>query len=146
MIYLKFIIAEQCYGLEHRDIVEIVPRVALEQLTGAPDYIPGFFNYRGRVVPVVDLAMLLTGKPSQPVISSRITVIRYEEKHLLGILLERATDIITDADGSVEWQRVGVKTECDYLGNVSLNEDKPLQLVNAAKLLPDAVKKIIFKD
>ncbi|WP_445305109.1 MULTISPECIES: chemotaxis protein CheW [unclassified Microcoleus] len=39
--------------MDSRRLIEVVPTLTLKKLHRAPEYIPGFFNYRGHLVPVI---------------------------------------------------------------------------------------------
>ena len=68
MLFLVFEIDNERYCLEVSRIIEITPIVIFRELPHAPAYISGVFNYRGVVVPVVDLSMLIAGRPSRPLL------------------------------------------------------------------------------
>src|SRR5207302_1737530 len=59
MLLLVFRVAEDAYAIEAGRVVEVVPRVALRRLPHAPEALAGVFRYRGRVVPVIELGVLL---------------------------------------------------------------------------------------
>jgi len=146
MIYLEFAIGAQTYGLAGEQIVELVPRVGLTEIIGAPPYVPGFFNYRGKIVPVIDLALLATGTAATACIGTRIAVVQYDSTHLLGLMLENATEIIYPEASAIEWQDHGIKTECQYIGRIMLTNGKTIQLVKVENILSEEAKAIIFKD
>src|SRR3954467_13970536 len=75
MLLLVFRVAEAPYAVEAGRGVEVVPRVALRALPHAPEALAGLFRYRGRVVPVIDLGVLLGDGPSPTRLSTRIIVV-----------------------------------------------------------------------
>ena len=52
---LAFRVAGERYGLGLDEIVQVVAMVAVSPLPGAPEVVLGVMNYRGRVIPVLDL-------------------------------------------------------------------------------------------
>jgi chemotaxis signal transduction protein len=67
------------YGVEAVRVVEVVPVPALTRLPAAPAWVRGVGNWRGRVLPVVDLRPLL-GVAATPLASSaRVVVLRSDE-------------------------------------------------------------------
>ncbi|MEJ2653570.1 MAG: chemotaxis protein CheW [Gammaproteobacteria bacterium] len=86
-----------CYALDARQVVEVIPVVRLKRIPPAPAYVAGMFNYRGKPVPVIDLCQLVEGRAAHVVLSSRIIMVNYPvagESHLLGILAEGTTEVV----------------------------------------------------
>jgi len=144
MLYLKFTIAGQWYGLPAADIIELVPRLELTRILGVPDYIAGYFNYRGESVPVVELAKRAAGQPATDAISTRIVIVRYRDRRKLGLLLENATEIVELDPDTANWQTTGVQPSEAYWGDVSLAGNEALQLVKIDQLLPEDVRAILY--
>lgn len=146
MIGLRFSIDNDYFGFEYDKIVEIIPWVPLTVIPGAPDFIPGYFNYRGRIVPVVDLAQLIRNRESVRVLSTRITVIQYDATHLLGLLMENTGEVVAVNGVPADWQSTGVKTEKEFMGKIAVEKGCVIQMVNTEKLLSEQVRQIIFTE
>lgn len=80
MLVLQFRVGGDYYGLEGRTIIEVAPLVTLRSIPHAAAYVAGLFNYRGRLVPVIDLSALLIAVPSRPLMSTRIVLVNYEDR------------------------------------------------------------------
>ncbi len=75
MLLLTFTVAGEPYALDVAAVVELVPRVPLRAVPHAPAYLAGLLEYRGEVVPVVDLGVLLGSEPSGEKLSTRIILV-----------------------------------------------------------------------
>ncbi len=75
MLLLTFTVAGEPYALNVAAVVELVPRVPLRAVPHAPDYLAGLLEYRGEVVPVVDLGVLLGSNRSGDKLSTRIILV-----------------------------------------------------------------------
>ena len=147
MIGLHFRIDGNHYGLSCDEIVEIIPRIPLRPIVGAPEYVPGFFNYRGKVVPIVDISRLAAGKETAPLLSSRIAIVHYGAERFLGLLLEDATAIVELGAAPPVTQSTGVKTQVPYLDGIIIAAgEAPLQMLKTAELLPEEVRKTVFAE
>ena len=97
MLCLKFEAGGERYGLNSADVVEILPLVNLRELPHAPSYVAGVFNFRGDIVPVVDISLLTSDTPSTRLMSTRIVLTTCSgsdgTQHYVGLLAERATQI-----------------------------------------------------
>lgn len=56
---LPFKLSEETYALELTDIKEVVENQQIYPLPGAPQNIAGAISFHGRIVPVIDLPLLL---------------------------------------------------------------------------------------
>ena len=51
------------YAIDVARIIELVPRVDLRTIPHAPSFLAGLLGYRGSVIPVIDLGLLLESEP-----------------------------------------------------------------------------------
>lgn len=97
MLYLVFNLGDEGYALPAERIIEMLPFIAPKPIRGAPPIIAGSIRYRGRYLPIVDLARLDTGDPAALRMGTRIIVTEvrigtWMEK--IGIILEKATEML----------------------------------------------------
>ena len=91
---MKFAITidDKSYAIDSSSIVEIIPLVQLHNAKQQNSAIAGEMNYRGNVLPVIDLCMLFSNRPHQKKFSTRILVIQLEDR-MAGLIAERLTDL-----------------------------------------------------
>src|SRR5271165_3279186 len=75
MLLLTFRAAENLYAIDVARVVEVVPRINLRRLPHTPGFLAGLFDYRGTVVPVVDLGILLGSESCRDRLSTRIILV-----------------------------------------------------------------------
>ena len=72
--------------------------MALKKVPNEVNYFAGYFNYRGEIVPVIDLCMLIQSRPCEMRLSTRIILAEYSgnnvKPYLLGLIAERVTETI----------------------------------------------------
>lgn len=147
MLLLLFEVGKNRFGLEAAKIVEVLPLVAMKPIPHAPLFIPGLFNYRGRVVPVVDLGALLGEGPARPLMSSRIMLVEDRatsgEARLLGLLAEHVTETLVCR--MEDFQDSGVHvTDAPYLGPVLPGPGGMIQRISLQKILSDDLRELLF--
>ena len=98
MLLLLFEIGNGRYALETNSIIEIVPLVNLKKIPTTPAHVAGLMNYRGEVIPVVDLCQLIDHSSCENALSTRIIIVSYPLKNLsekpLGLLANNVTETI----------------------------------------------------
>lgn len=149
MLFLQFQLGKDRYALDVGQVVEVLPLVAIKGIPQAPTGVVGVFNYRGAPVPVVDLSVLLLGRPAKTSMSTRIVIVTYPDEngsvtHLLGMIAEKATETVRR--DPADFSETGVDNpETPYLGPVAADAGGLLQWIQADRLLPDAVRDVLFK-
>jgi chemotaxis-related protein WspB len=149
MLFLVFQIGQDRYALEARRVVEVVPLLNLRTIPDAPKGVAGLFNYRGRPVPVVDLCRLTRDQPAPEWLSTRIIVVMHPDAqgrdHLLGLVAEQATAMVRKDPGDLA--RASVRLgKAPYLGPVILDGQGVIQAIYEQRLLPEAVRDMLFSE
>lgn len=149
MMMLLFSVGGDSYGINVRDIVEVLPNVTLKHFPQGPEPVAGLLNYRGTVVPVVDLTLLMSAHASRDRISSRIVLMNYFNEggasHFLGFLVEKITETVRIPDDA--FSRSGVETNnTPFLGDVAIHAGAMVQIVDIKKVLSDSMKAMLCID
>ena len=84
--YLTFLLQGAWYAVEASWVREILRLPALTPLSEAPHYIIGVVNYRGHIVPVMDLGLRL-GKPPRSYQTHDHVIVFEQESRLLGMVV-----------------------------------------------------------
>lgn len=148
-LYLTFTLGKDPYALAAEDVVEVVPRVELKQLPGSPPYVAGLMNYRGAVVPVIDLCQLMQGRPCGTQLSTRVVVVHYWDKdareaRILGLMAEQLTETVKKTESAFKPPGISFD-EAPYLAGVSNDSRGMLQRVRVEHLLPTTVRAALFR-
>lgn len=91
MLLLAFSIAAQPYAIPAQDVTEVVPAVPLHE---DPGQLPTL-NYRGGMVPVLDLRHRYLGEPTNLCLATRIVLVgKSGQPPIVGLLAEQVTDMV----------------------------------------------------
>jgi chemotaxis-related protein WspB len=135
---LIFNVGTDLYALDSSQVVEIIPRVILRQVHHGPEYVAGVFNYRGVIVPVIDLCHLIQRKPSLSHLSTRIIMVKYchedGNETFLGLMAERVTETLTKSNSDFIKPGIEVK-EAPYLGDMIMDDKGMIQCLKLEYLL-----------
>lgn len=140
VLLLLFSAAGHLYAMESRDVVEVIPRVSLRPAVNLASPVVGVFNYRGAVVPVIDLCVLIHQRPSGHYLSSRIIMVTSgssqadSRDRCVGLLAEGVTDTISRPLHA--FQGTGLSSDRQsYLGGLTLDERGMVQILHLRQLL-----------
>ncbi len=149
MLLLRFRIGGDWYGLDSRQVREVIPHVPLRVCPGAPAYVAGLFNYRGQVVPVVDLCRLMGGAPPTPRLSTRIMIVTYTGQQgvprTLGLLAEAVTSTLEAKTEDFLQGRL-TPEGAPYLDRVAVHGGQMIQCMQVEGLLPSDVERRLFAE
>ncbi len=142
---LLFQAGDHLYAIDSAQVVEVIPIVALRPLNQVPDYVAGVFNYRGDLVPVVDLCRLLHHTDCRSRFSTRIMIVRYSSndgtQQWLGLMAERMTETLNRPDFETQTTQ---KSSAPYLGTLFMDEKGMIQQIHWQHLVPDAHSASLF--
>ncbi|AMV37849.1 chemotaxis protein CheW [Planctomyces sp. SH-PL62] len=158
MLLLTFQAAGQRYAVDASRVVEVVPRVRLRALPHAPAHLAGVLEYRGEVVTVLDLGLLLGAEPAPDRLGTRIILVdraapsprrrRDAEapepapaavagpprRSLLGLIAENVDDLASVDPDDLTASPVAIPN-APYLGGMAEIESTMVQLILVEKLL-----------
>ena len=141
---LLFSVGDSRLALESRSVVEVVPRVPMQRSVAAPSSLAGFIDYRGTLVPVVDLHALLRDQPCPDDRSARIAIVRlqsHRRDRLVGLLAEGFTRLIA---GDAPVGEALAVPDRPYIGGWVRDDGAAVQLVLAERLLGEAWIEALF--
>jgi chemotaxis-related protein WspB len=152
MLALTLGVGASRYAVDARSVVEVVPRIALQPVPHASESVAGVLDHGGKVVPVVDLGVLLGSQPCQLHLSTRIVLVHAAAGYrdgLMGMIAERVTelrDIPEDAGAPTTLATPNAR----YLGPIVSVEDGLIQVLRveaiAATIIigrqPDEVRSV----
>jgi chemotaxis-related protein WspB len=153
MLMLLFYIKNQCYALPSQQVVEVLPLVTLKTLPHAPEYFAGVFNYRGQIIPVLDLCQLMGGKPCCEHLSSRMILVNSQGENtakssvisttatsavsVIGLIAERVVETLHKPEIQLVDANVQIGA-APYLGKMILDEQGMIQCLRIEYLLSEA--------
>ena len=130
-----FRIGNETFGVDIFAVREIVRVQDITKVPGAPEFVLGVINLRGRIISVVDLGRQLGMAPSEITSTSRILVIHLDGLSV-GFLVDAATSVMKVPGDAIEPPPDmigGIKA--DYLDGVAKLDERLAILLNLRKVL-----------
>ncbi|OJT17150.1 chemotaxis protein CheW [Archangium sp. Cb G35] len=137
--YLGFSLAGETYAIELLRIREIIEHVPITRVPGMPPAVLGVINLRGRVVPVVDLAVKMALGP-RPITRWTCFVIVEAlldgERTTLGLLADSVSEVIDLGPDDIEPPPAfGTRTPVEYLRGMGRQEQRFILLLDLDRVL-----------
>jgi purine-binding chemotaxis protein CheW len=133
-----FDLAAEFYGVDIGDVREIIRMQTITRVPGAPSFVEGVINLRGRVVPVVDLRKRLRLKVDEQTKESRIVVVDIGGRDV-GVIVDGVTEVLRIPLSSVEPPSSMItNVDSDYLRGIAKLETKLIILLDLNKVLSAA--------
>ena len=142
MLVLLFYLGNTMYTMKCEKVREVAPMVKLKEVPHAPDYFAGLFNYRGVIVPVIDLRRLIQGHPCEIRLSTRIILVDYvrddNTPYIIGFMAERITEAVRKSEDAFVSPGVSMQ-EAPYLGGFVMENKEMIQYIDL-DLLPESFR------
>ena len=149
MLILLFYVGDERYALLGRQVVEVISLVELKTLARSPNYVAGLLNYRGKIIPAIDLCQLIAERPYHPYLSTRMIVVNYsgdeQATYLLGLIAERVTDTLDIKESDVVDSGIQVDA-APYLGAIVTDERGMIQCIQVESLLTESQRKYLLPE
>ncbi|WP_309380774.1 chemotaxis protein CheW [Cerasicoccus frondis] len=150
MLTVLFHLGDQSFAIDAERVEIVIPALPLMAVPGAPDYVCGRFEYRGQIIPVINLAQLILKQPINRGLSSRYLLISYPKKKggvaLLGLWAERVTETLEVPDNFLADGGVN-PPDAKYLGRIFTTANGQIvQCVEPADILSAEVRDLLFND
>ncbi|BAY91203.1 MULTISPECIES: chemotaxis protein CheW [unclassified Tolypothrix] len=143
MLMLLFHIGNNLYAIESSRVIEVIPRVSYREVHHVPSYVAGVFNYRGVIVPVIDLCHLIRDKPSQANLSTRVMIVSYSggdnTLQYMGLMAEKVIKTVNKSAN--DFLKSGIKTnDARYLGDMIMDEKGMIQNIDLELLFNNFIE------
>lgn len=120
------------YGIDAKQIVEVVPYVQLLSVENSRDNI-GMLMRHGKAIPIIDFTKIIASRPSKILLSTRIAIISAafsDAKERIGILAEGLTETMK----IVQPQQMPHVNSQDFVEQTIIVEGRSIKLINLFRL------------
>lgn len=140
MLMLVFYVGKNLYAIESSRVVEVIPRLSYREVHYVPEYVAGVFNYRGSIVPVIDLCQLIRGTASKNFLSTRVMMVNYPQSdgtlRYIGLMAERVIEAVDKAE--TDFKDAGIQANAaPYLGGIITDKKGMIQRIRLEQLFSD---------
>jgi len=135
--WVTFRLGDEEYGIDVMQVQEVLPPSEIAPVPGAPSFVLGIINLRGKVVTVIDTRLRFGLEPCEADHKSRIIVMEVGE-NVAGILVDGVDEVASVRAAEIETApNVANEESARYIHGVVSRDDGLLILVDANKLLTE---------
>ena len=132
---LVFTLDDEEYGVDILKVVEIRSFEGVTPIPGAPAYVKGMLNLRGRVVPIVDLRIRF-GRAHPRYDELTVVVVLHVGRRTVGMVVDGVSDVMELHAGEIQpAPDMGSLLAESFLLEVATRDSRMVLLVDIDKLL-----------
>ncbi len=137
--YLTFELAGEQYGIDIRQIKEIIDRQSITPVPRTPAFVRGVINLRGQVIPVTDLRLRFALEGGPITDKSCIVVVEIvaaSETLLIGLLVDRVCEVLYIRVEQIEDPpSFGARVDTSYIRGMAKSENRVIILIDIERVL-----------
>ena len=135
--FLTFSLGEEQYGVDILKVKEIRGWETLRELHDVPCYIKGVLDFRGVIVPIVDLRLRFSVENIEYKTTTVIIILSTEnDNSMMGIVVDAVSDVLSIKQSDMKKApSMGSKIDTDYMLGVVSAEDGMIMLLDSEKLV-----------
>ena len=137
--YLTFRVREETFAMGILAIKEIIEFGSLTPVPMMPACVRGVINLRGRVVPVIDLAVRFGGAPSQPHRRTCVVIVEVgheQERQDIGVMVDGVNQVLEISANDIEpAPGFGAKVRPEFIAGMGKLEGELVIIINVARVL-----------
>lgn len=139
--FLTFLVADDEFGIDILAVQEIHGWIEPRPIPNTPDYIKGVIDWRGTIVPIVDLRLKfdypeVEYKKTTVVIILKTFLKEIEHSAIVGIVVDAVSDVVdVDQQELKPAPRLGSKVDTDYIKGIAKLNGKMSIILDLQKLI-----------
>lgn len=141
--FVVFKLGKEEYGIDIMNVKEIGPYKESTKIPNSPSFIEGIINYRGEVIPIVNLKKRFKLKEKEIDGNTRIIVINLGEKQI-GFIVDEASQTARLSDEDIDpTPDIVAGIDRRYITGVGKLDERLIILIDLEKVLTESERKEI---
>ncbi len=139
--FLTFMMGSDEYGVDILAVQEIHCWVEPRPMPNTPDYIRGVIDWRGTIVPIIDLRVRFhypdaSYNTTTVVIILKTTLANSEQECVIGIVVDAVADVYDVAIGDLKKSpSLGSKVDTKYIKGITKIKDSMIIILDLEKMI-----------
>lgn len=135
--FLTFLVGEETYGIEIKNVMEIIGIQPVTEMPEMPEYIRGIINLRGSIIPAMDARLRFKKLEIAYTDRTCVIVISFGST-LMGLIVDCVSEVLTIPDENIsEKPGIGARGSRGYVKSIGKVGDHIVLLIDCEKLLSE---------
>jgi purine-binding chemotaxis protein CheW len=135
--YISLTLGTESFAVSVFKVLEIIIYEQITRIPNASEFIPGIINFRGAIVPVIDMHKRL--KIPSDTVEKMVVVVEVlngQKKVLMGLMVDAVTDVIEFEIKNIRSiPELGINYSADYLEGFVERNGKFIMVLNTDRVL-----------
>jgi purine-binding chemotaxis protein CheW len=139
-LHVVFKVADAEYAIPASEVLHMESYNGATPVPGAPAFVAGLIQVRGRVLPVVDVRARFGLPPAAPTLESRVVVVKVQER-VTGLLVDSAREVLNLSEDQFQPPpSVIARDGRSFVSSVVRAGPRLLMLVDHRKIIGEALE------
>lgn len=136
---LTFNLHDEAFAVKAGHVREILDLIPISEVPGAPPFMNGLINVRGKVVPLADPKLRLGLEPNEATVDTRIIVVEVDgdgQDEIVGLLADKVNEVaVVPTDLIEKSPKIGVKWNPEFVLGIGKIENGFIHILDLAKII-----------
>lgn len=135
--FLIFTIDKEDYGIEIKNVLEIVGMQPITAVPQLPEYIKGMINLRGKIIPVMDVRLRFKKEEIEYDDRTCIIIVQLDEIYV-GLIVDRVSEVMNiSEDEFAEVPEIGSNSKNKYISSIGNTKSGVKIILDCNKIISD---------
>lgn len=135
--FLIFTIDKEDYGIEIKNVLEIVGMQPITTVPQLPEYIKGMINLRGKIIPVMDIRLRFKKEEIDYDDRTCIIIVQIDEIYV-GLIVDRVSEVMNiSEDEFAEVPELGSNSNNRYISSIGNTAAGVKIILDCNKIISD---------
>ena len=133
--YIVIRLGDEQYGIDIRNIDNIVRMHHINRVPKMPAYLKGVINMRGEVIPVMSMRLMMNLAEDEVTKTTRIIVLKLEQEGNVGFIVDEVKEVVSLSVNNIEKVNNNSKDEkTDLISAVGKHNGELISLVDLSAI------------
>jgi purine-binding chemotaxis protein CheW len=135
--YLTFFLEKESYGIDIRNVIEIIGIQEITKLPDMPDFVKGIINLRGKTFPVMDLRLRFRIEPIEYGPRTCIIIVNIDDNQF-GFIVDTVSEVLTIDEEAIDKSSANkFSGKKKYISGIGKVNNKVIIIIDINKILSE---------
>lgn len=133
--FVSFLLGSEEYCVDIFEVQEIINLPTIKQIPGAPSFVNGIINLRGKIVPIIDFRKRLNLNVTEFTRHTRVVIVQVNNR-VIGFIVDMVSGVFKIDEADIEvTPEVVTSVNVEFISGVAKLKDKLIIILDVDKIL-----------